>query len=257
LALTQGFLVPSARAADGIEALVERLAKHSDFRVRVQAALALGASADARAVKPLCASLEDSSSTVRAAGAAALGRLRRGGQACLKARLDVETSDTVKKILARSLGLVGQSDEEPRLTEATRYYVAIGDITDSTGRKSTVDSLVRSAMAGAVVARQEFAVAPKGESPQQARKRLVKFRKTTGFFLSPTISAPRYSDGNLIVKVEIAIFTYPSKALKGMIPVKLTQPGVSSPDRVAEDTLIRAAAERAVQKFTENIDRIR
>jgi len=256
LAWSQAYLLPSARAADRVDALAARLLKHDDFRVRVQAALALGTSADQRAVKPLCESLADSSSTVRAAGAAALGRLRRGGQACLKKRLGEETSDTVKKVLVRSLELVQKGDEEPGLTEATRYYIAIGDITDSTGRESRVDSLVRSAMASVVLTRQEYAVAPERESPQQAKKRLTKFRKTKGFFLSPTISAPQYSDGKLSVKVEIAIFTYPSKALKGMIPVKLTQSGVSSPDGATEDGLIRAAAERAVQKFAENIDRI-
>jgi len=127
----------------------------------------------------------------------------------------VEESDTVKKVLARSLELVGPSGSGPRLTDATRYYVAIGTITDSTGRESTVKSMVRTAMAGVVEPRDGYVVAPEGESLTQAKKLLTKFRKTRAFFLSPTVSAPTYAAGNLVVKVEIAIFTYPSKALKG------------------------------------------
>lgn len=247
---------PATYAADRIETLSARLAEDTDFRVRAQAALALGTSADPRAVEPLCRALRDQNATVRAAGAAALGRLRRGGQECLKARLVEEKTETVKKVLLRSIELVGPKSGAPRLTDSTRYYVAIGEITDSTGRQSTVESMVRTAMAGVVDTREGCVVAPEGESLTQAKKLLTKFRKTRAFFLSPTVSAPTYAGGSLVVRVEIAIFTYPSKALKGMIPVKLTQPGVSSPNRATEDELIRAAAERTVQKFLENIERI-
>jgi HEAT repeat protein len=60
-----------ASAADKIDKLSSQLKSADDFRVRTQAALALGASKSKRALKPLCAGLEDSSATVRAASAAA------------------------------------------------------------------------------------------------------------------------------------------------------------------------------------------
>ena len=62
----------NAFAEDKISALIKRLRSSDDFRVRTQAALALGASKSKRAINPLCSALEDSSTTARAASAAAL-----------------------------------------------------------------------------------------------------------------------------------------------------------------------------------------
>ncbi|MEO6420067.1 MAG: HEAT repeat domain-containing protein, partial [Polyangiaceae bacterium] len=56
--------------------LTERL-QSDDFRVRTQAALALGAVDDDGAVTPLCRALSDSSEIVRQISAAALKRLAR------------------------------------------------------------------------------------------------------------------------------------------------------------------------------------
>src|SRR3954453_615218 len=68
----------AARAqASDLERLIYNLANSEDFRVRTQAALALGASKSERAVVPLCSGLGDPNTTVRAASAAALGALRR------------------------------------------------------------------------------------------------------------------------------------------------------------------------------------
>src|SRR5262249_2434929 len=61
-----------ARAVENGALLVRRLRSGEDFRVRTQAALALGASKDKSAIKPLCAALADDSRAVRAAAAAAL-----------------------------------------------------------------------------------------------------------------------------------------------------------------------------------------
>ena len=246
-----------AWAADRIETLSARLASHEDFRVRTQAALALGASRNKAAVEPLCRGLADPSTTVRAASAAALGRLQRGGKKCLAERLPKEASASVKKVVERSLELLGGSSERKELTSASRYYVAIGDVQDTTGRTGEeVRRMVRSAMADAISALSGYVVAPEGETPNQAKKRLAKHKGVTGFFLIPTVRAPEYSRGDLSVRVEIAIFTYPGKAMKGVIPVKLTQPGVTGTARATEDDLIRAASERAIAKLSENADRL-
>ena len=47
-------------ATDRIDTLAYRLAHDDDFRVRTQAALALGATHSTRAVHPLCGGLDDS-----------------------------------------------------------------------------------------------------------------------------------------------------------------------------------------------------
>src|SRR4051794_19439286 len=105
-ALTAGLGFVAARPAFAeppvdVGRLVQNLASGSDFRIRTQAALALGASKSASAVEPLCAGLADTNATVRAASAAALGRLHLGGTECLQKRLANEASDTVKSAIVK------------------------------------------------------------------------------------------------------------------------------------------------------------
>jgi hypothetical protein len=250
-------LAVDAWATESVDTLAARLTDHTDFRVRTQAALALGSSGQVGAVDPLCKGLSDPNASVRSACAAALGKLRLGGQACLRARLGVETQDGVRKACSRSLGALEEERVKSKLTEATRYYVAIGKTSDSTGRAGNeVDQVVRAAMAEALWSREGYVVAPEAETSAQSRKRLAKFTRIKGVFLAPSVKPIEYSGGSLSVRLELAIFTYPTKVLRGTLPVKLTQTGVREKERSSEDGLIQAAAERAAAKLSENIGRI-
>ncbi len=245
-----------ARGADRIDNLAEKLANGDDFRVRTQAALALGASRDKRAVEPLCGGLEDSNTTVRAAAAAALGKLKLGGKDCLEKRLPDESSSAVKSAIKKALQQI-QSGAEPAITSNTRYYVAIGKATDKTGRDGDeIDGLVHAAMSGAAEELDGYVVAPRSETPAQAKKRLAHFKSVKAFYLSVKVLRPSYSGGNLTVRVELAIFTYPGKALKGTLTKKLTQSGVDAGDTDAENGLIKMAAQRAMQAFASNAERL-
>src|SRR5262249_5078373 len=98
------FFAQAARAqAVDIDKLVYFLQKSDDFRVRTQTALALGASKAQSAVDPLCGALEDSNTTVRAAAAAALGRLNLGGGECLEQHFASESSEAVKSAIQKAL----------------------------------------------------------------------------------------------------------------------------------------------------------
>jgi hypothetical protein len=223
--------------------------------VRTQAALALGASGDEAAVRPLCVGLDDSSTTVRAASAAALGRLARGGKACLEARQREETSGSVKSVIDKALAQIGKGGVTPRgpqVTKATKYYVAVGATTDKSGRSDrSVEEMVREAIVQAASeAGSDYAVAPSGESAGEAQKLLKQHKKLKAYFLWPKVNPPDYSGGNLTVRVEVSIFTYPNRSLKAVVPMKLTMPGVGGSDRDSEDELIKMAASKAFQKFT-------
>ncbi len=245
-----GFIATRPALAQGsadVDHLVQNLANGSDFRIRTQAALALGASKSKRAVEPLCSGLGDANATVRAASAAALGRLRLGGSECLQKRLATETSDTVKSTIMRAL--------DPVFTSDTKYYLAIGKTADKTGRSEEVDGIVHSAMAGAAGALPIYAVAPRAESVADAKRRLAPHSNVKPFFLSPRLGVD-YGGGNLTVKLEIAMFSYPDKSLIGNYTTKLTEPGVTSPDKDSENDLIKTAAERALDKFSQVAARI-
>jgi hypothetical protein len=222
--------------------------RHEDFRLRTQAALALGASKNQRATEPLCAALDDSNVSVRAAAAAALGRLALGGDECLEKHLASESTPNVKLAMERALELLDGG--EPEFTAEARYYLAIGKVTDKTGRTGPkLDRLVRKGMAFAGTSLKGFTFAPFHETPMRAKERVAKHPKVKGFYLSPRLPPFDYADGNLTVRLEVAMFSYPDKAMVGNYTVRLTQPDVPKPDPVSENELVSMAAERAMEKF--------
>jgi len=239
--------------SNDLQRLIYNLANNEDFRVRTQAALALGASKSDRAVQPLCSALGDQNTTVRAASAAALGRLAlRAGQPCLEKRLGGETSDVVKATIQKALELIkgGAGNAEPAFASDTKFYVSIGKTNDKTGRNgSEVDGIVRTAMTSKIGQTTGLVAAPPNETPAEAKRRLAAHAAVKGFFLSPGVSPPDYSNGNLKMKIEVAMLSYPEKNLIGSFSVNLTEPGVSPGSTDSENELIAMAAERAIEKF--------
>lgn len=246
---------PPARAqANGLDRLIFNLANDEDFRVRTQAALALGASKSERAVMPLCGALGDANTTVRTASAAALGRLALAqGEQCLEARLGSESSDVVKAAIGKALETIrngGVDNAEPAFGTDSKFYISIGKTTDKTGRGTPeVDRIVRTSMAAKIRETSGFVLAPRGEEVADAKRRLAAHAGVKGFFLSPGVLPPDYAGGNLKVKIEVAMLSYPEKNLIGSYSVNLTEPGVSQGSTDNENELIRMAAERAADKF--------
>lgn len=245
-----GFLsAPVAAQGTGdVDRMVDNLKSGSDFRVRTQAALALGASKTERAVRPLCNALSDPNTTVRAAAAAALGKLQLGGSDCLDARAKTEPSPTVKAAIQKAMELV-RGGGEPAFRSDTKFYLAIGKTADKSGRSGdAVDRIVRSAMVGAA-APLGIVIAPLTETPADAKRRLAPHKAVKAFYFSPRVAPFDYADGNLKVRLEIAFFTYPEKSLIGNFAVPLTQQGVSAGDTTSENELLQMAAERAMEKL--------
>lgn len=243
-----------ALAQDRIVRLAQQLATANDFRLRTQAALALGTTKSKRAIRPLCGGLDDSEVAVRAAAAAALGRLHLGGNACLERRLKSESDDSVKRVIIRALKQI-RAGAEPTITAATRYYIALGRTADHTGRGGhQVGELVREGVEEAVEGLDQVALAPTRETRAQARRRLAKHRSLKAFYLTASVSKPKYSAGALSVHISIAVFTYPSKSLKGSYSMGLTMQGVSGKDTGSENRLIKMAAQRALERFAQSAE---
>jgi hypothetical protein len=244
LLMALAFSFDAAAETPGVDRLSANL-KNSDFRVRTQAALALGASKNTQAVTPLCGALADPNTTVRAAAAAALGRLAQGGS-CLERRLAAESAATVKDAITRALELIG----EPKIGPETRFYVAIAKLTDKSGRApGELDQRVRSGMLSAGKSMKAFAFAPLVETPEQAKQRVKRNPTLKGFYLAPRLPAFEYQNASLTIRLDIAMFTYPERALVGNYGVRLTQPDVDRRDVESENDLVTMAAERALEKF--------
>jgi HEAT repeat protein len=247
------FFLSSLAHAQGmgdVDRMIENLRSGADFRVRTQAALALGATRSERATAPLCTGLADPNTTVRAAAAAALGKLQLGGADCLEARLKSEPSETVKAVMVRALEQVrGAGGPAPVFGPDSKFYISIGKTTDKSGRTGDgIERMVRTAMLGAA-GPLGIVIAPMTESPEDAKKRIASRKGLRAFYLSPRVAPIEYAGENLKVRLEIAIFSYPDKAMLGNYAIPLTQQGMTGRDPASEDDLVKMAAERAMEKL--------
>ena len=232
-----------AHARESISALEKKLLTHDDFRVRTQAALALGSTANKKAVKPLCKGLDDDKSTVRAAAAAALGKLALGGKSCLESRLGKEKKSNVKKMIRKSVKRIDAALNGPKLNKKTRFYIAIGKVK---GDKTKV----RSAMKRNLASRDGYAIAPEGESEADAKKRLRKHDQVTAYYFEPTLTVTK-GDGKLEVTFAITIYDYPKSAEMGSASRTLGRSGIDADDEDLQDELIRRVTERTMDVFAE------
>ncbi|HEY2406365.1 MAG TPA: HEAT repeat domain-containing protein [Polyangiaceae bacterium] len=229
-----------------VDHLIANLSHDSDTRVRTQAALALGASKSDRAVDALCSGLADSSVTVRIASADGLRRLHLGGADCLQAKLDKEQNDSVRSTIEKAIDRIV-------FVEGAKYYVSVGKTSDKTGRGGgEVDRMVRGSMTRSASEQGTVAIAPQGEGVSDAKKRLARHEGIKAVFLSPSIPAPLYKDGNVTVKIDVAVSTYPEKNVVATYSVKLTTSASGNPDPATETELIKTAAGRAIEKFAKS-----
>jgi hypothetical protein len=256
---------PYARAEGRVTFLAERLkyppasGQTGDFRVRTNAALALGATNEDAAVSPLCFGLDDPSEVVRHAVGVALKRLLRSSALdCLKRRQSVETSASVKAQIQRAIDAIeatesgGGSSGGAVQVPGAKYYVALSTVTNDTGRATgDIDRIAREAIAARLSQLGAYQLAPPGETPEAARAAIAR-RKLKGYYLDIRAEKFDYSDGNLRVRVRIAVFSYPARDLRGEVPAGATLPGTRSGDKGAEDDLLGVVAGQAAELFAQN-----
>ena len=262
VALLWLLLGSSARADGRVEFLSDRLkfppasGQADDFRVRTNAALALGATNDDGAVAPLCAGLSDPSEVVRQAVAVALKRLGRAAALdCLKRRVGTEANASVKAEIKRSIDAIDAangSGAAPPVVANAKYYVALSSVTNNTTRPTgDIERVVKDAITSRLAQLGEYQFAPAGETNAAAKGAIAK-RKLKGYYLGIGVEKFDYSDGNLRVRVRIAVFSYPGRDLRGEVPAGATLPGARPGDRVAEDQLLSVVAGQAADLFAQN-----
>jgi len=260
-----GTVAPREARAD--EARVRFLAgklKDDDFRVRTNAALALGASNDDLAVEPLCGALSDSNEVVRQAAAVAHKRLNRSASLdCLKSREGSEPNDGVKVQITRAIESIsaggsgdsgggGGGDEKIKENPKAKYYVALSSVANSTGRpQGEIEAIVLKAFKSQLEGAGDIQLAPSKETADAAKEKMSS-RKMKGFYLAIAVDRFDYSNGNLRVKVKVGVFTYPGKSLLGNVDKALTKEGVSSGDKDSENQLMDMASSKASEQFAQN-----
>jgi hypothetical protein len=254
-------------AAGRVQFLADRLryppteGQPDDFRVRTNAALALGATSDGDAVTPLCRGLEDPNDLVRQAVAIALKRLARPSALdCLRRQAAVESVASAKEQIDSAIqaceAAAGASTAAPPRPDAyvsnAKYYVSISPITNGTTRpRAEIEARARGAIATRLMELGDYQIAPPGESSVAAKAAIGK-RKLKGFYLAVTLERFDDSSGALRVRIKIAVFSYPGKDLRGEVPAEAVLPGGRIGDTGTEDQLIGLVAAHAAELFAQN-----
>ena len=215
--------------------LAEQLKTNDDYRVRTQAALALGASGDDAAVKPLCDALGDSNVVGQGRGGRGARQARRSRRACRasRPRRRGESAPAVKAQIEKSIAALqgGGGGGGGGAAAARRRHEVLrrdpGHQQDEPLRGRDREHRPRRD-AGEAPRRR-----PATRSRRRARRRrragqIVKSKRLKGFFLIATVEAPVYAGGKPRRRSSAsACATYPDKSLQGEFAPKLTQSGTS------------------------------
>lgn len=248
-------VVVGPASAESVASLAKKLLHDGDFRVRTQAALALGASGSGEAVSPLCKGLDDESDTVRAAAAAALGRLAKGGEDCLSSREKKEKDKNVRKMIAKALRLIAESAGGPGLSSRSKHYVALMSPKVRGKRSKELAAVVDKAFRSRAAKSRGLVVAPAGETTNQAKKRLRKFPQVLGWALQPTVTI-EYDHGQLVAHLEMDILAYPERQSQGSLSRRAGMGGIKSENAAKEDELVEKICEDAFDEFVNMADQV-
>ncbi len=241
-----------AQANEKVEQLAKQLRSGDDFRVRTQAALALGASKTHLAVRPLCDGLGDTNTSVRAAAAAALGKLRKGGLRCLKARVSREKTASVKKQLTASAKRVEKA-LGPVISASTAYYVVLELSNGTEASNTVVETQVKNGLLKVFKKKKGFVLASPEDTIDDDKKLLAQYSQASGFLLQGKATLT-HTGGVMKVKLAVSVFDYPNRALKGGYSVTVGFPDIEVGDSAARKELLAEAGRSAAEKFRDNAE---
>ena len=247
------FAPPGARADSRTDFLVRMLRDSDQFRVRTQAALALGARPnEPEAVRALTQALRDDHPAVRAASASAIERL---GDASALPSLRAARKDrdpSAKAAIERAVAALERTapakiEATPARSSAT-YYVAVGTPSAQVTLGARELRGLRDHVVRQVASLESVRVAPENES-QAAASSVLRGGKLTGYYLDSSISKIEVKpDGGVRAQVSVIVGTYPGRAMRVMLSGAATVLGAGSSD-VTKLQAVEAAFTGALRRL--------
>ncbi|MDB4988549.1 MAG: lyase repeat-like domain protein [Myxococcaceae bacterium] len=247
---------PSPGRADSrTDFLIRMLESSSQFRVRTQAALALGSRPpEAPAVQALSDALRDEHPSVRSASAGALELLKDpSALAALRAaRKDRDSS--VRSAIEHAIGSlerVGASPASAPPSEpsaGSAFYVAVGTPSVQASLPSAALKSLRDHVVQQVAGLDGVRVAPENEG-QAAATSVLRAKKMIGFYLDSSVTKiEQRPDGALRAQVSIIVGTYPGRAMRVMLSGAATLSGGGMSDD-AKLQAVEAAFDGALRRL--------
>jgi len=218
--------------------LIKLLEGSSQFRVRAQAAISLGAVEASRgAVDALTKALRDVHPAVRAAAATSLGRVGDAGSLNALRALERDTEEPVRSAAKAAVGKLASTTPSLKVDPVTPpepsgpalYYVAIAE------PATRVPSVDKQALAKArafikqrVSQMQGVRLAPDVET-SQAAEQVLKKQRLKGFYLdSSIVSVEKRPGGETRIAVSVIVATYPGRDMRAIMQGAATVSGAGS-----------------------------
>ncbi len=226
--------------------LVKMLTSSTQFRVRTQAALALGAQPPAPDItQALTKALSDEHPAVRAASASALERIKdastltalRAAQndsdasvrAAVKSAIDAMAPKSSPAVAAASgasssSSSSGTSKPVGTVGNAT-YYVGVGVPGSQVGLSAPALRALREHVVRQVTQIEGVVVAPENEDNRAAQK-VIGASKLVGYFVDSSVTnIEARPDGSVRAQVSVIIGTYPGRDMRAMLSGAATVSG--------------------------------
>jgi hypothetical protein len=221
------------------------LSSSRQFRVRVEAAIALGRRRGPRVTAALVEALDDRHPAVRSAAANSLGRIGdRSTLAALERARSAERDERARGAMQRAASRISGSvatKPPPRPTVRGRYYVAVGRPSAGASGLSSAEIAQLERIMRAQVARQSgVRLAPRGES-QSAARRVISSGGLAGFHLDTTVASLERTENGTRAMLRVALASYPDRNLRGMVSGSATVQLSGPPERERMSALEQAA----------------
>jgi len=262
-AILLSLLVATTAVADArTDFLVRMLSTSTQFRVRVQAALALGAqSPDAKIVGALARALGDGHPSVRAASATALERLNDGSALPALRNAQRDRDSDVRRAVDKAIASIsgssggqrpdtggGEVGPAPTPSGPATYYVGVGIPGDRVGLPATEISRLHDYVVRTVQAIEGVVIAPERESESAARS-VISQRRLAGFYVDGSVTKVEVRpDGAVRAEVSVVVGMYPGRSIKAMLSGAATVPGGGS-SPVARQRAIEGAFTGALRRL--------
>jgi len=247
---------PTVHADARTDFLVRMLSTSAQFRVRAQAALALGGQApQANIVRALIAALRDQHPAVRAASASALERLKDPtALAALKTTLG-DSDGSVRAAARNAIAVIEPARPEPARTPTpvmpsgpATYYVGVGMPGSQVGLSAPMLRNMREHVVAQITQIGGVAIAPENED-RRAAGQVIGSQKLVGYYIDSSVtSIEQKPDGSVRAQVSVILGTYPGRDMRAMLSGAATVSGGGSGDE-AKAQAIQAAFTGALRRL--------
>jgi hypothetical protein len=256
LIIALGWLVTLPLQADSRgDFLIKMLSSSDQFRVRTQAALALGSRPpEPTAVKALIAALRDEHPAVRSASAGALELLKDPGSlvALKAARKDKDTS--ARSAIEHAIATLERSatPSTPEPSASSTFYVAVGTPSSQALATPALRGL-REHVVKEVASLSGVRIAPENEGQAQATS-VLRSKKLVGYYLDSSVTKIEEKPGGALrAQVSIIVGTYPGRAMRVMLSGAATVSG-SGTGESAKVQAVEAAFTGALRRLPQAME---